>query len=120
IYTTKAGGLQRAMQADAVAFANGIGTNVNGSSETGIGNLANVHLAAAAASLREASVFPITGLKGNRPTEIAGATYVDDVLSEPFRFEDGCVVVPDGPGWGIAVDDEKVDFYTRERVSIGD
>jgi muconate cycloisomerase len=120
IYTTKAGGLHRAVQADAVAYATGIGTNVNGSSETGVGNLANVHVAAAMASLREASVFPITGLKGNRPTEIAGATYVDDVLTEPFRFEEGCIVVPDGPGWGIPVDEEKVEFYTRERVTIRD
>lgn len=118
IYTTKAGGLHRAMQADAVAYANGIGTNVNGSSETGVGNLANVHLAAAMASLSEASVFPVTGLRGNRPTEIAGATYADDVLTEPFRFEEGCVLVPDGPGWGVAVDEEKVEFYTRERVRI--
>jgi muconate cycloisomerase len=119
IYTTKAGGLHRAMQADAVAYATGIGTNVNGSSETGVGNLANVHLAAAMASLTEASVFPITGLRDNRPTQVAGATYLDDVLAEPFRFEDGCVLVPDGPGWGLAIDTGKVEHYTRERVSIG-
>jgi muconate cycloisomerase len=53
IYTSKAGGLQRAMQADAVALACGLGTNVNGSGETGIGNLGNLHLAAALASLTD-------------------------------------------------------------------
>jgi muconate cycloisomerase len=120
IYTTKAGGLHRAMQADAVAHAHGLATNVNGSSETGVGNLANVHLACAMASLGEASVFPITGLEGNRPTEVAGATYGDDVLTEPFEFVDGCVTVPTGPGWGIAVDEEKVERYAVERVIVRD
>ena len=48
IYTTKPGGLYRAMEAAAVARAAGIICNVNGSVETGVGNLANLQLAAAA------------------------------------------------------------------------
>lgn len=118
IYTSKAGGLTRAMQIDAVASAFGIGTNVNGSGETGVGNLANVHLAASLVSLTEASVFPITGMSGNRSTEIVGAMYTDDVLAEPLRFEDGCVVVPEGPGWGVEIDREKVEKFTVEHMVI--
>lgn len=114
IYTSKAGGLLNAMRMDAVAEACGIGTNVNGSGESGIGNLANLHLAAALASATEASVFPITGLDGHRPTQTAMAVYTDDVLTEPFRFEDGAVIVPDGPGWGIEVDRDKLQHYTVE------
>src|ERR671927_1373086 len=48
IYTTKPGGLFRAMEVAAVCRAAGIVCNVNGSVETGVGNLANLHLAAAA------------------------------------------------------------------------
>ena len=48
IYTTKPGGLYRAMEVAAVARAAGLICNVNGSVETGIGNLANLQLAAAA------------------------------------------------------------------------
>jgi muconate cycloisomerase len=44
IYTTKPGGLYRAMEVAAVARAAGIVCNVNGSAELGIGNLANVAL----------------------------------------------------------------------------
>lgn len=118
IYTSKSGGLGRAMQADAVALACGLGTNVNGSGETGVGNLANVHLAAALASLTEGCVFPITGLAERRPTQVVGAWYTDDLLVEPFSFVDGCVEVPSGPGWGIGVDHEKVERYTVERVAV--
>jgi muconate cycloisomerase len=120
VYTTKPGGLHRAMQVDAVALANGIATNVNGSNETGVGTLANVHLACAMESLGEGCLFPITGLSGNRATEVAGAVYTDDVLVEPLAFHDGLVPVPQGPGWGIAVDMEKVQHYTVESTHIGD
>ena len=42
IYTTKPGGLYRAMEVAAVCRAAGIVCNVNGSVETGVGNLANI------------------------------------------------------------------------------
>ena len=42
IYTTKPGGLYRAMEVAAVCRAAGIICNVNGSVETGVGNLANI------------------------------------------------------------------------------
>lgn len=120
VYTTKAGGLHRAMQVDAVALANGIATNVNGSNETGVGTLANIHLACAMESLGEGCLFPITGLSGNRATEVAGAVYTDDVLAEALAFHDGLLTVPQGPGWGIAVDTEKVEHYTVESTHIGE
>lgn len=118
IYTSKAGGLLAAVRMDAVAEAMGIGTNVNGSGESGIGNLANLHLAAVLGSLTEASVFPITGLDGNRPTRTAMAVYTDDVLQEPFAYADGEVAVPDGPGWGIDVDPERLRRHTVEEQVI--
>lgn len=118
IYTSKAGGLLNAMRMDAVAEACGIGTNVNGSGESGIGNLGNVHLAAAMGSMAEANVLPITGLASNRPTHTAMAVYTDDLLTEPFEYADGEVLVPDGPGWGIEVDEDKVKHYSIEEQVI--
>ena len=60
IYTTKAGGLYRAMEVAAVARAAGIICNVNGSMETGVGNLANIHLAAAAPAAVLSCVVPVS------------------------------------------------------------
>ena len=57
IYTTKPGGLYRAMEVAAVCRAAGIVCNVNGSVETGIGNLANVAVAAAAPAVTLSSSF---------------------------------------------------------------
>src|SRR4029079_3757348 len=51
IYTTKPGGLYRALQVAAVCRAAGIVCNVNGSIETGVGNRANVAVAAVAERL---------------------------------------------------------------------
>ncbi|HEY0185929.1 MAG TPA: enolase C-terminal domain-like protein [Cellulomonas sp.] len=108
VYTSKAGGLHRALAADAVAHAFGIGTNVNGSGETGVGNLANVHLAAAMTSLAEGCVIPVSRRREDAPTQVAGAMYTDDVLATSFSYVDGAVLVPDGPGWGIEVDRDRL------------
>ena len=79
IYTTKPGGLYRAMEVAAVARAAGLVCNVNGSVETGIGNLANLQLAAAApaggALLRRAGVDAGRGAVGSgRPASITRTT----------------------------------------------
>ena len=70
IYTTKPGGLYRAMEVAAVARAAGIICNVNGSVETGIGNLANLQLAAAAPAAVLSCVVPVS-------TPAAGAVGAD-------------------------------------------
>ncbi|GAA4536047.1 mandelate racemase/muconate lactonizing enzyme family protein [Pseudonocardia xishanensis] len=108
VYTAKAGGLRGALAADAVASAFGIGTNVNGSGETGVGNLANLHLAATMTSLSEACVLPLSHRSDDPPTRVAGRMYLDDVLVSSLRYEDGHIVVPDGPGWGVDVDRDKL------------
>ena len=118
VYTSKAGGLHNALAADAVATAFGIGTNVNGSGETGVGNLANVHLAACMQSLREGCVVPISRRAEDRGAAVGGAMYTDDVLAESMTVIDGSIVVPDGPGWGIEVDLDKLDSYTTARAEV--
>ena len=111
LYTTKPGGLLPAKKAAAVAEAAGFPCNVNGSAETGVGNAANLHLAASTACVTEKCVIPITTLSGREQTKVAGIFYTDDLLTEPFAYHDGSLVVPDGPGLGIELDEEKVAHY---------
>ncbi len=111
LYTTKPGGLYRAMQVAAVAEAAGLGCNVNGSAETGVGNAANLQLAAAAPAVTLSCVIPVSTPAEDQRGQVAGIYYRDDLVARPFRFEDGCLVVPDGPGLGVTVDEAKVAKY---------
>jgi muconate cycloisomerase len=108
IYTTKPGGLFRAMEVAAVARAAGLVCNVNGSVETGIGNRANIALAACAPAATLSCVVPVSTPAEAQSGEIAGIYYKDDLIAAPMRFADGAIDVPTGPGLGIAVDEEKV------------
>jgi len=110
IYTTKPGGLFKAKKVAAVAEAEGLRCNVNGSVETGVGNAANIHLAASTAVASLACVVPVSTPAG-QGKGIAGIYYSDDLITEPFDYEDGCVVVSDKPGLGIEVDDQKLEHY---------
>ena len=83
IYTTKPGGLYRAMEVAAVARAAGLKCNVNGSIETGVGNLANLHLSAAASAVTMASVMPVSTPAEAQKGQIAGIYYLDDLIVRP-------------------------------------
>jgi len=111
IYTTKPGGLYKAMQVSAVCQAAGIICNVNGSVETGVGNLANVHLAAAAPAVTLSNVIPVSMPAEHQNGRIGGIYYADDLLTEPMIFENGGIRVPDAPGMGMLVDEAKVEKY---------
>jgi len=115
IYTTKPGGLYRAMEVAAVARAAGIICNVNGSVETGIGNLANVQLAAAAPAVVLSCVVPVSTPAEAQKGQIAGIYYKDDLIAEPMRLVDGAIELPTGPGLGIAADEEKLRRYQISR-----
>ncbi len=114
IYTTKPGGLYGAMEVAAAARAARFPCNVNGSVETGVGNLANIHLAAAAIPVTLSCVVPVSTPAEAQSGKVGGIYYIDDLIREPFRLEDGAVVVPDGPGMGIDVDEAKREKY-RDR-----
>jgi muconate cycloisomerase len=115
IYTTKPGGLYKAMEVAAVCRAAGIVCNVNGSVETGVGNLANIHLAAAAPAVTLSCVVPVSTPAAWQTGQIGGIYYRDDLIAEPMRLTDGAVEVPTGPGMGIDVDLTKIEQY---RVAI--
>jgi muconate cycloisomerase len=111
LYTTKAGGLYRAMEAAAVARAAGIVCNVNGSVETGIGNLANLQFAAAAPAAVLSCVVPVSTPAEAQSGQIAGIYYKDDLIAEPMRLIDGAIELPAGNGMGIAADEAKIRRY---------
>lgn len=110
-YVTKPGGLYRARQQAELAAALGIYHDIGGSIELGIGNAANLHLGSAMPAAILPSVCPVTKPAGAAGPEIAGVYYLDDIVTEPFRFEGGKVMVPDGPGLGVEVDVEKLAQY---------
>jgi muconate cycloisomerase len=111
VYTTKPGGLFRAMEVAAVARAAGIICNVNGSVETGVGNRANIVLAAAAPAATLSCVVPVSTPAEAQTGQVAGIYYKDDLIVEPMRFIDGAIEVSTAPGLGIAVDEAKVGRY---------
>jgi len=119
IYTTKPGGLYRAMQVAAVARAAGLVCNVNGSVETGVGNLANLQLAAAAEPVVLSCVVPVSTPAEAQTGAIAGIYYKDDLIAKPMRFADGAIELPDGAGMGIAVDEAKVHRYAVAAAGAG-
>jgi muconate cycloisomerase len=111
IYTTKPGGLYRAMEVAAVCRAAGIPCNVNGSIETGIGNLANIQLAAAAPAVTLSCVVPVSTPASSQKGQVGGIYYKDDLIAAPMQLVDGAIEVPAAPGMGIAVDLSKIEQY---------
>jgi muconate cycloisomerase len=110
-YVTKPGGLWRARQQAELAYALGMTSDIGGSIELGVGNAANLHLGAALERATLPSVCPVTTIAGGGGPKMAGVYYTDDIITEPFPFVDGRVLVPDGPGLGVEVDLEKVRAY---------
>jgi len=37
----------------------------------------------------------------------------DDVVTQPLVYQSGCVILPEGPGLGIDVDEDKLLHYAR-------
>jgi len=111
LYIFKAGGMRQALAAASAANALNLSLNVNGSGELGVGNAANLHLAASAPGVRTGSVLPLSAPAGLEQTAVGGRSYVDDIISAPFGFIDGDLLVPEAPGLGVDVDMEKVEYY---------
>ena len=113
LYVTKPGGLFRALQVATLAHACGMTCDIGGSIEMGIGVAANLHLGVSVEALAWASVCPVPNPDGRASTSIAGIYYLDDVIREPLRFENGRLYVPDGPGLGVDVDERKLARYAE-------
>ena len=59
-----------------------------------------------------AILHAVSGIPGfTHPPDSVYYGWEDDVVTEPFAVEDGAIPVPDGPGLGVEVDEEKVAEY---------
>ena len=118
IYVCKAGGLIGGKKVATVSEAGGLLCNVNGSAEFGVGNAANLHLAASSSVISLPCVIPVTTVKGKEQTEVAGRFYQDDIVVEPFQYDDGDLVVPTKPGLGIEIDEDKLKHYSAREPLV--
>lgn len=97
----KAGGLYNAKKITALAEAAGLQCVLGTAFGTGIERAAKLHLAAATVKMVDAVEFTEIGIHSSLL-----APPHDKLLSLPL--EDGCLPVPDGPGCGVALDEEQV------------
>ena len=98
---TKAAGLANTMAVARIAEAAGLGCYVGCMIETSLGTAAYLHAAVAAS--------PVTwGCELFGPLLLRG-----DVVREPVRYADGCILALDGPGLGVEVDEARLKEWTR-------
>ena len=98
---TKSGGLASTMAIARIAEAAGLGCYVGCMIETSLGTAAYLHVALAAS--------PVTwGCELFGPLLLKG-----DVVRQPVRYADGCILALDGPGLGVDVDETALAEWTR-------
>ena len=94
------GGFRANQRMAAVCEAFQLGLGMHSDRELGVSTAAMVHLAAALPNLGYA-------------IDSHYHDQVDDVIAEPWRYEEGHFRVPPGPGLGVELDRDKVAFYHR-------
>lgn len=78
----------------------------------GIGLMANLHLAAAIPNC------PFLEFPHDPPSGFTAAAR-DQMLTEPLEIDaDGCVRVPDRPGFGLVLDEERIARYTTSTHTV--
>ena len=94
------GGILKARNIAAVARAGNIPCLVGSTGESFVGFLAQLHFAAATPNM----VYPndVYGVPGEVPW------LTETILTELPEFKDGNYIVPEKPGWGIEIDEEKM------------
>jgi muconate cycloisomerase len=98
---TKSAGLAPTMAIARIAEAAGLGCYVGCMIETSLGTAAYLQAALAA--------LPVTwGCELFGPLLLTG-----DVVREPVRYADGCILALDGPGLGVEVDETALEEWTR-------
>jgi len=99
----KMGGVTGLMQCAALCHAHGV-EFVPHQTQPSIGNAANLHVLA-------------TVMHATKPAELAdGWSRTADTFVNAPQPDGGCLVVPDGPGLGLAIDDT---MLARRRLDIG-
>lgn len=101
----QSGGLYAAGRVGAIADAAGIGLYGGTMLEAAVGTIASAHLFA---------TFP----KLAWGTELFGPLLLtEEILIEPLTYGEFALQVPDRPGLGVELDEERVAFFRRDRAS---
>ncbi len=101
IKVAKCGGITNGLKIAHAAECAGIPCFLGGCIETGVGTAAALIFGACAPNL-----FPAL--------EIAGSgAYTDDIIETPFSADHGTVELPEGPGLGVTVNEEKLLRYAK-------
>jgi glucarate dehydratase len=103
----KWGGVRATMAMQAICQSFGLGVNFHSGGELGISTACHLHVAAAMDRLDYAidSMYYLAG---------------EDVLAERLEFRYGALVVPQGPGLGVEVDVERVEYFALRNREEGD
>ncbi|GAB2454809.1 muconate/chloromuconate family cycloisomerase [Comamonas humi] len=103
IKTEQSGGLQAAQQVAAIADAAGIELYGGTMLEGAVGTIAAAHAFATFRDLQWG-------------TELFGPLLLtEEILVQPLQYRDFQLAVPTTPGLGIALDEERVQFFRRDR-----
>lgn len=113
IYLAKAGGFRAAAAVAAIAEADNLACDVNGSIESGIGNAANVHFAISTNAVTLPAVIPISAPARQHPCRVGGNYFEDDIVTRAFPFQNGKMRPPDGPGLGFQIDERKLEKFRQ-------
>jgi muconate cycloisomerase len=102
IYPGKNGGIAASIEIAHVAQAAGVPCHVGSNLELGIGTAAMLHLACAVLNIDSETY----------PADILGPHYHEsDLLVQPLDLDPQGAKVPDGPGLGVSLDEEKLKRY---------
>jgi glucarate dehydratase len=101
------GGPTALMQLAKICETFNLGLSLHSDRELGVSTAAIVHMAASQPMVSHAIDSHLLD-------------QADDVITEPFRFRNGGLKVPDGPGLGVELDREKVEKYHRRYREQGD
>ncbi|AUR01631.1 muconate/chloromuconate family cycloisomerase [Phaeobacter inhibens] len=97
----QSGGLSPASEVIAIGKAAGLGLYAGTMLESGVGTAAALQLFSTVETLQWG-------------TELFGPLlFKDDILTTPLRYADFQVHLPEGPGCGVTLDQDKIKFYRR-------
>ncbi len=99
----ESGGIWSAKKAAAIAEAAGIPCSMHGPGELGISTAARLHIAASTPNIMLAVDSEYHNMS-------------DDVITEPFKYDQGTLSPPEGPGLGIELDHAKIKKYQVDRI----